>query len=102
MRGQLPRRISDWPEEARYEFEERAGIIQFDLRLRVSDAERLAEKAVRYDRETRANADRIAQGKPTSRCMCCGQPAQLYCAGCTLPVASIDGCACHCPQPVRD
>lgn len=43
----LPRRIKDWPDEAIADWNERAGIMEFDGGLARREAERQAEKIVR-------------------------------------------------------
>ena len=51
----LPSRVRDWPEEWRYRYEERAGIMQYDGELPRARAERMAEWLVRiqHDAESR-------------------------------------------------
>lgn len=43
----LPPSVRDWPEPWRSEYEERAGIIEFDGNLPRAEAERKAEACVR-------------------------------------------------------
>ena len=46
-RGVLPLERADWPEEVRRDFEERAGILEFDGGVARAAAEREAERLVR-------------------------------------------------------
>jgi hypothetical protein len=45
--GPLPRDLRDWDAEARFEYEERAAIVQYLAREPLERAERLAEAIVR-------------------------------------------------------
>jgi hypothetical protein len=45
----LPPKVSDWPEEWKCAFEERAGIMEYLGKFRRKDAERQAEERVRLE-----------------------------------------------------
>lgn len=49
LAADLPLCVADWPEEAQYAFEERAGICEYDGHLPREEAEKLAERCVRAE-----------------------------------------------------